>query len=130
MNGPLAWRPLWQVVGALLIAFVSYMSLTPDPPKLAGPPSYKIGHVLAYLTLSLWYAQLTPRGRPRMAVTAAFIGMGIVYEYLQGMIDTRAFEYSDMYINSFGALAGYALGHTPLERGLAWFEHLTGIARA
>ena len=128
MRPRLAWRPVWQIVGVLLVAFVAFMSLTPDPPDLGGAPSYKIGHILAYLTLVLWYAQLTERGRARLWIAAAFIAMGISFEYIQGMIETRGFEYSDMAINAGGAMVGYSLGFTPLERGLAWFERLVGIA--
>lgn len=129
MRQRLAWEGAWHVVGGLLVAFVAFMSLTPDPPYLGGPPAYKTGHLFAYLTLALWYAQLTPRGRMRILVAAAFACMGVVFEYLQGMIETRGFEYSDMAINSAGALLGYALGQTPLDRSLAWFERAVGVAR-
>jgi VanZ family protein len=126
----LAWERLWHALGVLLVAFVSFMSLTPDPPDLGGPPGYKVGHVLAYLTLSLWYAQLVPRGRGRLVVVAGFSAMGVLFEYLQGMIETRGFEYSDMAINSAGALLGYALGQTPLDGALAWLERVVGAGRA
>ena len=41
-----------------LMSIETTSSLTPDPPDLGAPEGIKIGHVLAYTWLMLWFAQI------------------------------------------------------------------------
>jgi VanZ family protein len=119
---PLKFERLWITLGMGFVLVVIYLSLTPDPPDLGMPEGLKIGHVLAYGWLMLWFAQIYRATGRRLLLAAAFCSLGIVLEYLQGMTDYRGFEYSDMLINSAGAALGLALAHTPLQNGLRTLE--------
>ena len=119
---PLRFKRLWTILGIGFVLLVIYLSLTPDPPDLGAPEGLKIGHVLAYGWLMIWFAQLHRAPWRRLLFAAAFCTLGIVLEYLQGMTDYRGFEYSDMLINSIGVALGLALSWTPLQNGLRTLE--------
>ena len=119
---PLRFKRFWVVLGIGFVLLVIYLSLTPDPPDLGVPGDLKIGHVLAYGWLTIWFAQIYRAQSRRLWFAAAFGTLGIVLEYLQGMTDYRGFEYSDMLINSAGVAIGFALAHTPLQNGLRILE--------
>lgn len=104
---PLRLVRLWQTVGALLIGFVVYLSLTPFPIELPVEQGDKYGHILAYATLMFWYAQLYPGQRVRMALAGAFVAMGIGLEFLQLLTDYRSFEIADMLADAFGVSVGW-----------------------
>ena len=53
-----------------------------------------------------------------------FCAIGIGLEYVQGLIDYRGFECSDMLINSAGVVLGMLLTHTQLRNTLNRFESL------
>ena len=119
---PLRFERLWIILGSGFVLLVIYLSLSPDPPDFGMPEGLKIGHLLAYGWLMIWFAQIyRPTGR-RLLLAAAFCALGIVLEYLQGTTGYRGFEYSDMLINSTGVALGLALAHTPLQNGLRMLE--------
>jgi VanZ family protein len=119
---PLRFKRLWIIVGIGFVLLVIYLSLTPDPPELGAPEGLKIGHVLAYCWLMIWFAQIQRATRHRLLLAATFCALGVALEYLQGMTDYRGFEYSDMLINSAGVALGLALARTPLQNGLRRVE--------
>lgn len=119
---PSRWRECWLALGLGFVLLVVYLSLTPDPPDLGISQGLKFGHVLAYAWLMLWFAQLYRSARRRCLLAAAFCGLGIALEYVQGMTDYRGFEYSDMLINSAGVATGWLVALTPLQNGLRWLE--------
>jgi VanZ family protein len=104
---PLRLLRLWQIVGALLIGFVVYLSLTPFSIELPVEQGDKYGHILAYATLMFWFAQMYPGQRARMAWAGAFVAMGIGLEFLQGLTDYRTFEIADMLADAFGVSIGW-----------------------
>jgi len=125
----LNFRSAWLAGGWLLVALVVYLSLTPHPPEslsLPFPYADKLGHGLAYASLSLWFCQIYQQARLRAAVIVALIALGITLEFLQGLSDYRTFEVADMVANSIGALLGLLLVHTPLGRLFVWFESIFG----
>jgi VanZ family protein len=119
---PLRFERLWIILGFGFVLLVVYLSLTPDPPDLGMPEGLKVGHVLAYGWLMIWFAQIYRATGRRLMLAAAFCALGIVLEYLQGMTGYRGFEYSDMLINSAGVVLGLALARTPLQNGLRTLE--------
>jgi hypothetical protein len=72
----------------------------------------------------LWFAQIYRFTSTRLWLAAAFIVLGIVLEYLQGLTDYRGFEYSDMLINSGGVALGLLLAQSVLQNGLATIESM------
>ena len=118
----LKFHKTWLNVGLGFVVLVIYLSLTSDPPNLGSPEGLKIGHLLAYGWLMLWFAQIYRSTSTRLWFAAAFVALGIGLEYLQGLTDYRGFEYSDMYINSAGVALGLLLGRSALQDGLSAFE--------
>jgi glycopeptide antibiotics resistance protein len=91
-----------------MVAAVVWLSVTPAPPKLDFAQSDKLGHLIAYGALMLWFAQLY-LGRTRLLYAAAFIAMGIGLEFVQGALGYRSFDVFDMFANSLGVLLGWAV---------------------
>lgn len=119
---PLRFRRLWIICGLGFVLLVVYLSLTPDPPDLGAPEGLKIGHLVAYGWLMIWFGQIYRTTGPRILLAVAFSALGIALEYLQGMTDYRGFEYSDMLINSTGVALGLAMATTPLQNCLRALE--------
>ncbi|HEY5601992.1 MAG TPA: VanZ family protein [Gammaproteobacteria bacterium] len=108
----------------MLVVLVIFLSLTSAPPPM---PSVefgdKIGHLLAYGTLTGWFGQLYTRFRTQLWIFVGFCLMGVVLEYLQGLGPARYFEYADMAANSTGAALGWWLTRTWLAGALLKFEN-------
>ena len=119
---PLKFHKAWIAIGLGFVVLVIYLSLTPNPPDLGAPEGMKIGHVLAYGWLMLWFAQIFRSISTRLWLAAIFIALGIALEYMQGLTDYRGFEYSDMLINAAGVVLGLLLGQSVLQNGLAVIE--------
>ena len=122
------WRKLWLLIGWLLVASVTYLSLVPDPPTLPVSAGDKVGHVLAYGTLMLWFLQLNPPSRWAV-LAAALVTIGIVLELVQGLSAARSAELLDVLANTAGVLCGWLLGHTRAATALQALERtLTRIS--
>jgi len=115
----------WLALGYLLVLIVIYLSLTATPPPL---PSFeysdKAGHLLAYASLTGWFGQLYTRVKTQIWIFLAFCLMGVSLEFIQGMGETRVFEYADMLANSIGAALGWLLTRTLMAGSLLRFEKL------
>jgi VanZ family protein len=125
-------RSFWRGVFALLIVFVTWQTLTPDPDEtesgmalarylaemLFNSPEHadKVGHFLAYSALggTAGLGGLKLRGRRRFSVLGLTL-YGMVLEYLQGLGGVRDAELLDAFANASGALAGFA-GAYVIER--------------
>jgi VanZ family protein len=103
----LRWFGLWLGVGWALVATVVYLSLTGSPPQADVPNWDKIGHVLAYFALMVWFADLYPRRRATAAMALAV--MGFTLEGLQGLGGVRTPEAADMLANLSGVMLGWGL---------------------
>jgi VanZ family protein len=119
-DDPLRFQRLWHAVGFLLVALVIYLSLTPELPALARAPGDKVGHVLAYATLMLWFAQLHSRVRARIALALAFVALGVGLEFAQRLTDYRSFDMQDMFADALGVALGW-IGAPPRSAHLLRF---------
>lgn len=99
----------WQAIGALQIIAVVWLSLAPAVPQLPGESGDKLGHVLAYSTMMLWFSEINGTRRARIAWALAFVAMGIAIEYLQRLTGYRSFEVADMLANAMGVAIGWLL---------------------
>ncbi len=121
-NTFLRYHPWWLALGWVWVATVIYLSLTPRPPEIDVIAGDKIGHVLAYAFLMLWFAQLY---RPRLikfAIALGLVGLGIAIEFAQEQTGYRAFELADMGADVVGVAIGLFLGETALTHVLRQVE--------
>ena len=120
---------LWRTVFAVLVLFVTYMSLAPSPENvgggyafmkwisefLFGGPEYhdKIGHFLAYATLAGVYAQTAWRPFGRQVYGIVWLALfGLAMELAQGMTTYRELSGTDLLANWAGLAIGYPAGKT------------------
>jgi VanZ family protein len=87
---------------------IVWFSLTPSPPEVDIAHGDKLGHFAAYGLLMLWFAQLYPERKARIAYALGFIAMGVGLEFAQGQLGYRTYEVFDMYANTLGVLLGWA----------------------
>jgi len=113
------YRRLWLALGWSIVAAIVWLSLTPSPPKLDIAMGDKLGHFTAYGTLMFWFCQLYARGATRAAYAAAFAGMGITLEFIQGVTGYRSFELLDMGANARGVAIGWGVALQRIERSAA-----------
>ena len=117
------FRRTWLVLGGVWVAAIVYLSLAPIPPQpIDFEYSDKLGHVLAYGLLMLWFCQVFQKSAHRIQVALWLIALGVSMEFLQRMTGYRYFEYIDMLANSAGVLLGWALANTALGRIGAMLE--------
>lgn len=125
----LHYQALWLAMGVGLILMVAYLSLTGNPPEIAGfDGADKLGHAIAYGVLMGWFGQIYRIRLQLILIAFAFASMGVVMEYLQGMSGNRTFEYADMAANSVGVLIGWWLTVGWLRGTLHKVEAWLGIA--
>jgi VanZ family protein len=110
---------LWHFIGALMILFIFYMTLTPNPVDLSWRWSDKLYHFSGYFGLMAWYAQLLKR---RTIAVLLFIAMGVSLESAQLLVSARSFEWADMLANVSGVVVAALLFRGVLTRLLTLFE--------
>ena len=125
-NQPLALnsraRPLWLIVGWLLILLVIFLSLAPVTIELPVGQGDKLNHAVAYATLMLWFANIYELPVRRGMLAIGFVGLGIALEFVQGWTGYRTFEVADMAADAFGVAAGWALAPPRLPNFLRAIE--------
>ena len=104
---PTAVRRVWRAIGFGLVVFVIWLSLTPQPIEIPVEQGDKLGHIAAYGTLMVWFAQLDTRHRVRMAYAIGFVMLGVALEFAQRLTDYRTFEVADMVADAVGVLFGW-----------------------
>ena len=123
-NTVLRHHRFWLALGWAWIALVIFLSLMPHPPEIEMRSGDKIGHLLAYAYLMLWFCQLY-RARPRkLAIALGLVGLGIAIEFAQEQTGYRAFEWADMVADGMGVALGLLLGETALAHALRQTERL------
>ena len=109
------YAKLWLTLGWLLAAVIIFLSLWPKPPQpFEFEQSDKLSHVIAYMILMLWFANIYPRRSSQLQLSLGFFVMGVCLEFLQGMTEYRTFAYADMLANGLGILLALYLAKTRL----------------
>jgi VanZ family protein len=104
---------LWWAVGWVLILLAVFFSLSPEPPEVIEfEQGDKLGHLFAYFSLMLWFANIYSRKNQQISLSVAFFAMGAILEFLQGLSGYRTFQYSDMVANGVGIFLGGLLAKT------------------
>jgi VanZ family protein len=106
---PLRLFHLWWLIGAGILGYIVYVTLTPHPPPMPGRFTDKIFHVLGYFVLTGWFVQLYKSSRLRRYLVLGFIGLGTVLEFAQLWVNTRSFDLGDIVANTLGVLAAWLL---------------------
>ncbi|MFH1602911.1 MAG: VanZ family protein, partial [Pseudomonadota bacterium] len=104
-----AHRRLWLSLGWVLVLGVIYLSLTPDPIEVPVADGDKLGHLLAYGTLMVWFSNLYGNVISRLFFAIGFVAIGIALEFIQAWTGFRSFEIVDMAANASGVFVGWAL---------------------
>jgi VanZ family protein len=123
MNLSLRLRAAWLAIAWLLVAAVIYLSVTPQPIEIPIEEGDKYGHLLAYGTLMLWFAQLYER-RARWVAALGLIALGVALEYVQRSTGYRSFDVWDMAADAAGVLIGLALAPPRLSNFLEVAERV------
>ena len=122
-------RRVWLILGWTLVLLIIVLSLTPRGITVPVAEGDKIGHLLAYAVLMLWFAQLYLAKRSRFALAAASLGLGIGLEFAQLLTETRSFSVADMFADGLGILIGWSIA-PPRSKNLmltvesAWAKHM------
>jgi VanZ family protein len=103
------YRTLWLVMGWALVLAIVYLSLTPHPIEIQVEEGDKMGHLLAYGTLMLWFAQLYDTTKARCLLAVGCVALGVGLEFAQIFTDARSFELADMAADAAGAGIGWVL---------------------
>ena len=110
---PRLWLGVWALGWLLCIA----LSLLP-PIELGGPrDSDKLGHLLAYFTLSAWAMQIFRTRRAQALAALSLFALGLSVEYAQAhFTTTRQGDPRDAIANSLGILLGLIFSSPRLAR--------------
>ena len=114
----LRFAKLWLTLGWKLIAIVALLSMWPERFHVIVSDSGiggKLEHLIAYLVLMLWFANIYPQRSHRLWLSAGLIVIGVCLEFLQSMIPGRRFLYTDMMYSVVGVLIGLILAKTFLS---------------
>lgn len=104
---PLRFPKLWSALGWLLVASVIVGSLIPGPALQAVNVDDKVMHGAAYFVLMVWFAGFYTRTvYPLIAAVLLLLGIGL--DVLQGLTETRSFDWYDVAMNGAGVLVGLA----------------------
>jgi VanZ family protein len=123
---PRLWLGVW-IFGWLLCIVLSLTS----PIQLGGPPdSDKLGHFLAYFTLSAWAILIFRTRRAQILAALSLILLGLAMELAQATLTTtRLGDPRDALANTLGVATGLALAFTPLANLLRRLDHRLFPAR-
>jgi VanZ family protein len=102
---------LWLAMGWGLVVLIVYLSLGPPLPTSPVADVDKLEHLLAYLSLTLWFGALYA-GRTRLLYALGFLIMGALLEWMQAATPYRFPDPIDMLANALGVGCGLALAYT------------------
>lgn len=112
--GRLRLSPLWISLGAIYVAAVIFLSLTPLKSFGSGeiPFQDKAVHFLAYGAIMWWFGQIFRHIGVTLCIALGLIALGVALEFLQGATGYRMFEVADMAANTGGVVIGFILCRT------------------
>lgn len=119
---PLRLAGVWWSLGLLGVLGSSYLMLTPHPPSvLSAEHADKVEHVLGFMLIYLWFAQLLERRGHHWLVLWLLV-YGALIEVLQGLGGARAMELADLLADGAGLLLGWLIARSSVARLLFRIE--------
>ena len=113
----LRFRLFWLGMGWMMLGGMVYLSLMHHPPQPFGfRHADKLEHLLAYLVLMGWFAQLYTGLAARLRLALGLVALGLAVEVMQGRGGFRNFEWADLAADACGI-------------GLAWGLSCTGCGQ-
>jgi VanZ family protein len=110
---PKLWLGVW-IFGWLLCVVLSM--ITPPDVSLDVENSDKIGHFLAYGTLSAWAVMIFQAKRAWFFSALSLICLGVVMEFAQGnFTNNRMMDWHDAIANTVGVALGLCMSFLPLQ---------------
>jgi VanZ family protein len=109
VKADLKFRKLWLAIGWALVLLVIFLSLIPAPPSIPLEQGDKLGHVVAYATVMLWFSQLYAGLPRRLLLATASVALGIALEFVQRETGYRSYEVADMVADSIGVALGWVI---------------------
>lgn len=107
---PRLWLGLWALGWVLCVV----LSLVPSLPLPDTPDSDKVGHFLAYFTLTFWAVSLFRTRRAHLLAALSLVGLGVAMELAQATLTTvRLGDLRDALANTAGVALGLSLSFTP-----------------
>jgi hypothetical protein len=83
----------------------------------------KLSHFTVYMILMLWFINIYTQKRYRALLCLAFLAMGLCLELIQGAIEHRSFQYTDLLSNSVGVFFGWSFANTRLANCLIHLDN-------
>ena len=110
---PSLWLGIW-IFGWLLCVVLSV--ITPPDVSLDVDNSDKIGHFLAYGTLSAWAVMIFQGKSNWWKSAAALVCLGIAMEFAQGYLTSnRMMDWHDAVANTMGVVLGLCVSFLPMQ---------------
>jgi VanZ family protein len=96
-------RHLWHALLILLLLVISYLALSPAPPKTLDSGWDKLNHLAAFgcLAFCAFYGADHARGRWLLA-PLALLGYGVLIELLQSQLPPRSADAADVLADAMG----------------------------
>jgi len=126
-NPNLKYKLLWLAIGYALVAYIIYVSLTPNPIEVKVSYFDKYAHTLGYFVLMGWFMQIYHSKKMLLVCTTAFVSLGVGLEFIQDMTGYRYFDVYDMLANSLGVMLALLLIKTPFPKILHYIELKSGV---
>lgn len=116
---PSLWLGIW-IFGWLLCVVLSV--ITPPDVSLDVDNSDKIGHFLAYGTLSAWAVMIFQGRANWWKSAAALVCLGIAMEFAQGYLTSnRMMDWHDAVANTMGVVLGSCVSFLPMQ---VWLQRM------
>jgi hypothetical protein len=122
-SGRLRWHAVWVSLGVLIMLWILWMALTPDPGiTLAFPYGDKLLHATTFCCLMGWWGNVYRGRRPRGWAALGCLAFGIFIEFAQWLEPPRDADAWDVFADGTGILMALLLLRTRLASVLAAVE--------
>jgi hypothetical protein len=122
-SGRLRWHAVWVSLGVLIMLWILWMALTPDPGiTLDVPYGDKLLHATTFCCLMGWWGNVYRGRRPRGWAALGCLAFGIFIEFAQWLEPPRDADAWDVFADGTGILMALLLLRTRLASVLAAVE--------